>query len=73
MATERYEEGMRIISVETEEEFLEALDQMINYRVAIEAPEAIMEALAIDSAEELGIAPDAPGLPAEACERDRWN
>lgn len=37
MVTERYEEGMRIISVETEEEFLEAMDQMTNYRVAIEA------------------------------------
>lgn len=48
--TERYEEGMRIISVETEEEFLEAMDQMTNYRVAIEAPEAVVEALAIDSA-----------------------
>ena len=73
MMTERYEEGMRIISVETEEEFLEAMGQMTNYRVAIEAPESIMEALAIDSAEELGIEPDDLGLPAEAYERGRWN
>ena len=73
MVTERYEEGMRIISVETEEEFLEAMDQMTNYRVAIEAPEAVVEALAIDSAEELGIAPDDLGLPPEAYERGRWN
>lgn len=73
MVTERYEEGLRIISVETEEEFLEAMDQMTNYRVAIEAPEAVVEALAIDSAEELGIAPDDLGLPPEAYGRGRWN
>ena len=63
MMTERYEEGMQIISVETEDEFVEALDQMTNYRVAIEAPEAIMDAYGIESAEELGIEPDDPGYP----------
>lgn len=73
MMTECYKEGMRIISVETEEEFLKALDQMTNYRLAIEAPEAIMEAYGIGSAEELGIEPDHLGLPAEAYERGRWN
>ena len=71
--TERYEEGLRIISVETEEEFLEALDQMTNYRVAIEAPEAIMEAYGFGSAQEVGIEPDDLGLPVEIYERSRWN
>ena len=71
MMTERYEEGMRIISVETEEEFLEALDQMTNCRVATKAPEAIMEAYGIELAEELGIAGDGLGLPSVAYERDR--
>ena len=46
---------------------------MTNYRVAIEAPEEIMEAFGIQSAEELGIEPDDLGLPAEAYERGRWN
>ena len=73
MMTERYEDGMRIISVDTEDEFVEALDQMTNYRVAIEAPEEIREAFGIQSAEELGIEPDDLGLPAEAYERGRWN
>ena len=73
MMTERYEDGMRIISVDTEDEFVEALDQMTNYRVAIEAPAEIREAFGIQSAEELGIEPDDLGLPAEAYERGRWN
>ena len=73
MISERIEDGMRIISVDTEEEFVEALDQMTNYRVAIETPEAIMEAFGIQSAESLGIEPDDLGLPAEAYERGRWN
>ena len=73
MMTERIEDSMRIISVDTEEEFVEALDQMTNYRVAIEAPEAIMEAFGVQSAKELGIEPDDLGLPAEAYERGRWN
>ena len=47
MMTERYEDGMRITSVEAEEEFIEALDQMTNYRVAINAPEEIMEVFRI--------------------------
>ncbi len=46
---------------------------MTNYRIAIEAPEEIMEVFGIQSAEELGIEPDDLGLPAEACERGRWN
>ena len=41
--------------------------------VVIEAPEVIVEALAIYSTEDLGIAPDDLGLPAEAYERGRWN
>ena len=73
VTTERYEEGLRIISVGTEEEFLEALNQMTNYRVAIEAPEAIMEAYGIGSALEFGIEPDDLGFPAKIYERSRWN
>ena len=33
MITERHEEGLRINSVETEEELLEALDQITDYRL----------------------------------------
>ena len=66
---ERYEDGMRIISVDTEDEFVEALDQMTNYRVAIEASGRPSGS----SPEELGIEPDDLGLPAEAYERGRWN
>ena len=68
--TERYEEGMRIISLETEEE---VLPPMTDHRVEVELPKEIVEALAIDSAEELGIAPDDRGLPAETYDRGRWN
>ena len=52
---ERYEDGKRIISVETAEEFGQVLDQADNYRVEIEAPKEVIEAFGIfDSAEELG-------------------
>lgn len=67
---ERFDAGMRNISVATEE-FLEALDQMTNCRVEIEAPEAIMEAYGINSAEKLGITPDDLGLPAKVYQRGR--
>jgi len=71
---ERYEEGKRIISVDTVEEFGRVLDQLDNYRVEIEASEEVIEAFGIfDSAEELGVDPDDEGLPPEAYERGRWN
>ena len=74
MITERYEDGKRIISVETAEEFGQVLDQVENYRVEIEAPKEVIEAFGImDSAEELGVEPDDEGLPPEAYERGRWN
>jgi len=71
---ERYEEGKRIISVDTVEEFGRVLDQLDNYRVEIEASEEVIEAFGImDSAEELSVEPDDKGLPPEAYERGRWN
>ena len=74
MITERYEDGKRIISVDTAEEFGQVLDQADNCRVEIEAPEEVIEAFGIfDSAEELGVEPDDEGLPPEAHERGRWN
>ena len=74
LITERYEDGKRIISVDTAEEFGQVLDQMDNYRVEIEAPQEIIEAFGIfDSAEELGVDADDEGLPPEAYERGRWN
>ena len=74
LITERYEDGKRIISVETAEEFGQVLDQVDNYRVEIEAPEEVIEAFGIfDSDEELGVEPDDEGLPPEAYERGRWN
>ena len=74
MIRERYEDGKRIISVETAEEFGRVLDQLDNYRVEIEAPEEVVEAFGIfDSAEELGVDPHDEGLPPEAYERGRWN
>ena len=61
---ERYEDGKRIISVDTDEEFGQVLHEIDNYRVEIEAPKEIMEAFGIfDSAEELGVDPDDEGLP----------
>ena len=74
MITDRYEDGKRIISVETSEEFGRVLDQMDNHRVEIEAPKEVIEAFGLfDSDEELGIEPDDEGLPPEAYERGRWN
>lgn len=74
MITERYEDGKRIISEDTAEEFGQVLDQVDNYRVEIEAPKEVFEAFGImDSAEELGVEPDDEGLPPEAYERGRWN
>ena len=74
MIRERYEDGKRIISVDTAEEFGQVLDQVDNYRVEIEAPEEVIEAFGImDSAEELGVEPDDDGLPPEAYERGQWN
>ena len=68
------EDGKRIISVDTAEEFGQVLDQADNYRVEIEAPKEVMEACGIfDSAEELGIEPDDEGPTPEAYERGRWN
>ena len=58
--TERYEEGKRIISLETKEE---VLPPMTDHRVEVELPKEIVEAIAIDSAEEFGIAPDDLGFP----------
>ena len=74
MFTERYEDGKRIITVDTAEEFGQVLDQVDNYRVEIEAPKEVIEAFGIfDSAEELGVDPDDHGLPPDASERGRWN
>ena len=74
MITERYEDGKKIISVETAEEFGQVLHEMENYRVEIEAPEEVIEAFGIfDSTEEVGIDPDDEGLPPEAYQRGRWN
>ena len=74
MIRERYEDGKRIISVDTAEEFGQVLDQMQNYRVEIEAPREVFESFGImDSTEDLGIDPDDEGLPPEAYERGRWN
>ncbi len=74
MIRERYEDGKRIISVDTVEEFGEVFDQVDNYRVEIEAPKEVFEAFGImDSAEELGVDPDDEGLPPEAYETGRWN
>ena len=55
MIRERFEDGKRIISLKTAEEFGQVLaDQEDNYRVEIEAPEEVIEAFGImDSAEEL--------------------
>ena len=59
-----YEDGKRIISVDTAEEFGQVLDQADNYRVEIEARKEVMEACGIfDSAEKLGIEPGDEGLP----------
>ena len=74
MIRERYEDGKRIISVDTAEEFGQVLDELNNYRVEIEAPKEVTEAYGIfDSAEELGVDPDDHGLPPEAYERGHWN
>ena len=74
MITERYEDGKRIISVETAEECGQVLDQVDNHRVEIEAPKEVIDAFGIfDSSEELGIEPDDEGLPPEVYERGRWN
>ena len=74
MITERCEDGKRINSVETAEEFREVLDQVDNYRVEIEAPKEVIEAFGImDSAEEFGVDPDDEGLSTEAHERGRRN
>ena len=51
--------------VDTEEEFVEALDQMTGCDRK--------QSFGVQSAEELGIEPDDLGLPAEAYERGRWN
>ena len=73
MIRERYEDGKRIISVDTAD-FGQVLDQVDNYRVEIEAPKEVFEAFGImDSAEKLGVDPDGEGLPPEAYERGRWN
>ena len=74
MIRERYEDGKRIISGDTAEEFGQILNQVDNYRVEIEVPEEVIEASGVmDSAEELGVDPDDEGLPPEAYERGRWN
>ena len=64
------------MSVDTEEEFLEAFDRMEANpdHIEVEAPQDLIEKYGIfDSAEELGIEPDDLGFPAEAYERGRWN
>ena len=76
MITERIEDGIGIITVETEQEFLEAFDRMEANpdHIEVEAPQHLLEKCGIfDSAEEHGIEPDDRGLPAEAYERGRWN
>ncbi len=67
MITERFEDGKRIISVDTVEEFGQVFDQVDNYRVEIESPKEVIDAFGIfDSTEELGIEPDDEELPPEA-------
>ena len=74
MITKRYEDGKKIISVDTAEEFRQVVDQIDNYRVEIEAPKEIIEAFGImDSAEDLGVDSDDEGLPPEAHDRGRLN
>ena len=72
MISERIEDGTRILTAETEEDFAQALD-MQGPHDEIEAPVEVLEAFGIQSAESLGIEPDDLGLPAEAYERGRWN
>ena len=72
MISERIEDGTRILTAETEEDFAQALD-MQGPHDEIEAPVEVLEAFGIQSAESLGIDPDDLGLPAEAYERGRWN
>ena len=73
MISERLEDGTRVLTGETEEDFAQALD-MQGVDDEIEAPVEVLEAYKIfDSAEDLGIEPDDEGLPAEAYERGRWN
>ena len=64
MIAERYEDGRRIITVDTAEEFGQVQHEIDNFRVEIEAPEEVIEALDIfDSAEEVGVEPDGEGRP----------
>ena len=63
MISERIEDGTRILTAETEEDFAQALD-MQGPHDEIEAPIEVLEAFGIQSAESLG-------LPAEAYERGR--
>ena len=64
MMAERDEDGMLIISVETEEELAEALDRVRgNFRIAIEAPEEIVEAFGIQSAGSSASSPTTMALP----------
>ena len=73
MISERLEDGTRVLTGETEEDFAQALE-MQGVDDEIEAPVEVLEAYRIfDSAEDLGIEPDDEGLPAEAYERGRWN
>ena len=75
MISERIEDGTRILTAETEEDFalrIQALD-MQGPHDEIEAPVEVLEAFGIQSAKSLGIEPDDLGLPAEAYERGRWN
>ena len=44
MIRERYEDGKKIISVDTTQEFGQVFEQLDNYRVEIEAPQEVIEA-----------------------------
>ena len=58
MITKRIEAGTRIIRAETEEDFAQALN-MQGPDDELEAPAEVMEAFGIQSAESLGIEPEA--------------
>ena len=72
MIAERIEDGRRIMTAETEEDFAQALD-IQGPHDEIEVPVEVLEAFGIQSAESQGIEPDDLGLPVEAYERGRWN
>ena len=62
MISERIEDGTRILTAETEEDFAQALD-MQGPHDEIEAPVEVLEAFGIQSAESLASSPTTWGFP----------